>query len=120
MKKDVSVYVPSHPSSGLGLNESSKLLQNVRKVFRRGTPVGPRHSGGGGGIGVAAAGTAAAAAMAAGGEASGALRRSSRGPTDEEIELSHGYAFSQEEDGAVSQVEFVRRYDTTKSPRGGT
>ncbi len=40
----------------------------------------------------------------------------------EEIELNHGYAFSQEEGGAVSQVEFIRRYDTTKnrSARGGT
>ncbi len=40
----------------------------------------------------------------------------------QEMQLNHGYAFSQEESGAVSQVEFIRRYDTTKnkSARAGT
>ncbi len=43
-------------------------------------------------------------------------------PSNEEIELAHGYAFSQEEGGAVSQVEYIRRYDTTRksASRGGT
>ena len=41
-----------------------------------------------------------------------------RGDT-EDFEMQGGYAFSQEEGGAVSQTEYIRRYDTTKtSPRG--
>ena len=43
---------------------------------------------------------------------------------EEQVEMQHGFAFSQEEGGAVSQVEYIRRYDTTKpksrSTRGGT
>ncbi|CAG0894831.1 unnamed protein product [Cyprideis torosa] len=34
-------------------------------------------------------------------------------PGDLEVELSHGYAFSQEEHGAVSQSEVIRAYDTS-------
>ena len=46
---------------------------------------------------------------------------SSRSRQNDEIEMRHGYAFSQEEGGAVSQVEYIRRYDTTKkSAKGGT
>ena len=30
-----------------------------------------------------------------------------------ELDVSHGFAFSQEESGAVSQTEYIRRYDTT-------
>jgi len=33
-----------------------------------------------------------------------------------ELDVSHGYAFSQEERGAVSQTEYIRRYDTTLRP----
>merc|ERR1712192_202645 len=33
-----------------------------------------------------------------------------------ELDVSHGYAFSQEESGAVSQTEYIRRYDTTFRP----
>merc|ERR1712211_113447 len=33
-----------------------------------------------------------------------------------ELDVSHGYAFSQEERGAVSQTEYIRRYDTTMRP----
>jgi len=33
-----------------------------------------------------------------------------------ELDVSHGYAFSQEESGAVSQTEYIRRYDTTLRP----
>merc|ERR1712179_31215 len=36
-----------------------------------------------------------------------------------ELDVSHGYAFSQEERGAVSQTEYIRRYDTTSSSRVG-
>jgi len=32
-----------------------------------------------------------------------------------ELDVRHGYAFSQEERGAVSQTEYIRRYDTTSS-----
>ena len=35
----------------------------------------------------------------------------------EDFELQGGYAFSQEEGGAVSQTEYIRRYDTTKQTR---
>ena len=33
----------------------------------------------------------------------------------DEIEMNRGYAFSQEEGGAVSQTEYIRRYDTTSA-----
>lgn len=42
-------------------------------------------------------------------------RRSRR----DDIELEHGYAFSQEENGAVAQSELIRVYDTTKSKPTG-
>ena len=89
MRKDVAAYI-SRPAtkSGLRLSEASSLLRNVKKVFNRG-------GGSGGG--------------SRGDPASSARRRR------EEIELDHGYAFSQEEGGAVSQVEYIRRYDTTQS-----
>ena len=38
----------------------------------------------------------------------------------EDFELQGGYAFSQEEGGAVSQKEYIRRYDTTKTQTAGT
>lgn len=105
MKRDVAAYITSHRTGGLRLTEASSLLRNVRKVFSRN-----------GANSAAAAdlspGAAGATAVGGGGE--------ERERTEEEIELAHGYAFSQEEGGAVSQVEFIRRYDTTKSPRGGT
>ena len=41
------------------------------------------------------------------------------GAAQEEFELQGGYAFSQEEGGAVSQTEYIRRYDTTKRPKSG-
>lgn len=100
MKKDVGAYISGSAKSGLRQSEASSLLRNVRKVFNRG-------NGGSGG-------SSAAAASAD----SDADRRR------EEIELSHGYAFSQEEGGAVSQLEYIRRYDTTeakhRSKRDGT
>ncbi|GBP17610.1 Phospholipid-transporting ATPase ID [Eumeta japonica] len=38
---------------------------------------------------------------------------------DTDVELSHGYAFSQEEGGAVSQTDIIRSYDTNlQKPRG--
>ena len=33
----------------------------------------------------------------------------------DDFEMQGGYAFSQEEGGAVSQTEYIRRYDTTKT-----
>ena len=55
----------------------------------------------------------------------GGTTRSPKRQANEEVELQHGYAFSQEEGGAISQVEFIRRYDTTTrsssaASRGGT
>ena len=31
--------------------------------------------------------------------------------------MTRGYAFSQEEGGAISQTEYIRRYDTTSANR---
>lgn len=42
-----------------------------------------------------------------------------RGKPDVEIDLQHGYAFSQEEHGVVSQSELIRAYDTTKHKPSG-
>ena len=89
MKKDVSTYVSGGSRPGLRLTETSALLQNMRRVFSR--SAGPRSTDGG----VTTAGTGSGNA--------------------EEVELVHGYAFSQEEGGAVSQVEYIRRYDTTSA-----
>ncbi|KAJ9596816.1 hypothetical protein L9F63_012149, partial [Diploptera punctata] len=36
-----------------------------------------------------------------------------------EVELSHGYAFSQEEGGAVTQSEVIRAYNTNLPKPGG-
>ena len=33
-----------------------------------------------------------------------------------ELDVRHGYAFSQEEAGAVSQTDYIRSYDTTLRP----
>ena len=42
-----------------------------------------------------------------------------RGKSDiagvDEMEMTRGYAFSQEEGGAISQTEYIRRYDTTSA-----
>ena len=38
----------------------------------------------------------------------------------EEHEMNRGYAFSEEEGGAISKTEYIRRYDTTKNALGGT
>lgn len=35
----------------------------------------------------------------------------------DEMEMTRGYAFSQEEGGAISQTEYIRRYDTTSANR---
>ena len=53
-------------------------------------------------------GTSATAAGAGGGSG-----------VSEDFEMQGGYAFSQEEGGAVSQTEYIRRYDTTKTQAGG-
>ncbi len=107
MKKDVSMYVPRSANNGLRLSESSALLRNVRKVFRR-------NAGSTGNTVVVPPPVVAQTNLESGDDDAAAAPR----PTNEEIELAHGYAFSQEEGGAVSQAEFVRRYDTTaRSPR---
>ena len=38
-----------------------------------------------------------------------------RGTKKDDIEMTRGYAFSQEEGGAISQTEYIRRYDTTSA-----
>ncbi len=118
MKGDVSPYVPAsarRQRAGLRLTESSALLRNVRKVFRR-------NAAGTTARAAAGAATAAGLELELGGEAAAATPAppAAAAASNEEIELAHGYAFSQEEGGAVSQAEFIRRYDTTdRSPRGG-
>ena len=61
-------------------------------------------------------------ATAAGASSSGVVAGGGSGGVgvgSEDFEMQGGYAFSQEEGGAVSQTEYIRRYDTTKtSPRG--
>ena len=42
-------------------------------------------------------------------------RTISSGTGVDEMEMTRGYAFSQEEGGAVSQTEYIRRYDTTSA-----
>ncbi len=125
MKKDLAPYVPSRPTSGgLGLSESSALLRNVRKVFRRNASGSGGRATNGGGQGPSAMFAATGGGGGGGGgesEETGLAAAVGR-PSNEEIELAHGYAFSQEEGGAVSQVEYIRRYDTTRksASRGGT
>jgi len=73
MDKEVAAYVEGAPRT---LTESSRLLRNVRKRFRKNK------------------------------------QRAAQQATVE-LDVRHGYAFSQEEAGAVSQTEYIRRYDTT-------
>jgi len=77
MHREVAVYVEGgrRPPS-----ESSRLLRNVRKRFRKN-------------------------------------KQRQEEQATMEMDVRHGYAFSQEEAGAVSQGEFIRRYDTTTRPR---
>merc|ERR1712154_670634 len=77
MNKEVAVYVEG---SRRPLTESSRLLRNVRKRFRKN-------------------------------------KQKQEEQATMEMDVKHGYAFSQEEAGAVSQAEYIRRYDTTTRPR---
>jgi len=61
------------------LSESSKLLDNVRKRFRKN-------------------------------------KQRAEQQASMELDARHGYAFSQEEGGSVSQSEIIRRYDTSSRP----
>ncbi|CAL4102227.1 unnamed protein product, partial [Meganyctiphanes norvegica] len=45
------------------------------------------------------------------------FRRSTR--LNPDVELAHGYAFSQEEHGVMGQGEIIRQYDTTQPKPGG-
>jgi len=73
MHKEVAAYVEGGTRP---LTESSRLLRNVRKRFRKNK------------------------------------KRAAEQATME-LDVMRGYAFSQEEAGAVSQTEYIRRYDTT-------
>ncbi|RWS16411.1 putative phospholipid-transporting ATPase IA-like protein [Dinothrombium tinctorium] len=46
-------------------------------------------------------------------------KRHRRRKVDSELELQHGYAFSQEEHGAVPQSQIIRVYDSTKAKPSG-
>jgi len=74
MNKEVAVYVQGGKRP---LTESSRLLRNVRKRFRKN-------------------------------------KQRQEEQATMEMDVRHGYAFSQEEAGAVSQGEYIRRYDTTR------
>jgi len=78
MKKDESVYLEGGRRPLL--SESSKLLDNVRKRFRKN-------------------------------------KQRAEQQASMELDARHGYAFSHEEGGAVSQSEIIRRYDTSSRPR---
>jgi len=77
MNREVAVYVEGGRRP---LTESSRLLRNVRKRFRKN-------------------------------------KQRQEEQATMEMDVRHGYAFSQEEAGAVSQGEYIRRYDTTIRPR---
>merc|ERR1711892_396393 len=77
MNKEVAVYVQGGKRP---LTESSRLLRNVRKRFRKN-------------------------------------KQRQEEQATMEMDVRHGYAFSQEGAGAVSQGEYIRRYDTTTRPR---
>jgi len=77
MNKEVAVYVQGGKRP---LTESSRLLRNVRKRFRKN-------------------------------------KQRQEEQATMGMDVRHGYAFSQEEAGAVSQGEYIRRYDTTTRPR---
>jgi len=77
MNREVAVYVEGGRRP---LTESSRLLRNVRKRFRKN-------------------------------------KQRQEEQATMEMDVRHGYAFSQEEAGAVSQGEYIRRYDTTTRPR---
>jgi phospholipid-transporting ATPase len=79
------------PSSQTLLSETARLIRNVFDSTRR-----------------------KKAATASAEEAE--QDRSSR---DAELELQHGYAFSQEEHGVVAQAQLIRVYDTTKAKPAG-
>merc|ERR1711902_241551 len=74
MKKDESVYLESGRRPLL--SESSRLLDNVTKRFRKN-------------------------------------KQRQEQQASLELDARHGYAFSQEEGGAVTQEQIIRRYDTT-------
>ena len=87
MNRDVSAYVlPAAVRSGLRLTEASALLANFRRAFRRNSSQQQPQQ----------------------------QQQQQHPQAGEEIELRRGYAFSQEERGAISQTEFIRRYDTTR------
>lgn len=46
-------------------------------------------------------------------------KRQRRSKIDTDVELQHGYAFSQEENGAVLQSQLIRVYDSTKTKPSG-
>ena len=94
MNREVAVYVEGGRRP---LTESSRLLRNVRKRFRKNKQ-----------------------------------RQEEQATMEMDVryglfsmaqsvfitsKFRHGYAFSQEEAGAVSQGEYIRRYDTTTRPR---
>ena len=102
MKKDESVYLEGGRRPLL--SESSKLLDNVRKRFRKNKQRAEQQA---------------------------SMELDARLVivnynflTNNILQLSlqsfifrHGYAFSHEEGGAVSQSEIIRRYDTSSRPR---
>jgi len=75
MNKEVANYLEGGKRPLL--TESSRLLRNVRKRFRKN-------------------------------------KQRQEEQATMEMDVRHGYAFSQEEGGAVSQGEYIRRYDTTR------
>jgi len=77
-KKEESVYLDG--GRRRILSESSRLLDNVTKRFRKN-------------------------------------KQRQEQQANIELDAQHGYAFSQEEAGAVSQEDLIRRYDTTSRPR---
>jgi len=80
MRKETSVYLDG--GRGQLLSESSRLLDNVTKRFRKN-------------------------------------KQRQEQQANLEIDARRGYAFSQEEGGAVTQEQIIRRYDTTSRASSG-
>jgi len=78
MRKETSVYLDG--GRGQLLSESSRLLDNVTKRFRKN-------------------------------------KQRQEQQANLEMDARRGYAFSQEEGGAVTQEQIIRRYDTTSRAR---
>lgn len=102
-----SQNVSSSPSQQTLLSETARLIRNVfdstRRRRKRPSSSSGERTPGGSRVGKADRGD----------------RRSPQSSHQPDVELQHGYAFSQEEHGVVPQSQLIRVYDTTKAKPSG-